>query len=181
MLEQTFPKTAPKAAPLFHVEIRKAGRAGSDWQRVATHATRPEALDVPAHGEAIRVYRAERAKPLPAKLAHSIRPSRETGASNSLTIGTMARLMAEHIKRKGLTDIALFPETVADWKRAGRGGVPQSVREFNAALVRELSETYVTPEGWKRAALPERYRLSIVDPREWIGEPLDESAELQAA
>lgn len=151
----------------FVVERREGLRG--EW-KVQHIGARPHWPLKPEPGNAVRVTRVGR-KPLPRKLSHSVRPSRASGeVCSAWSIHRKAALMAAHIKRTGQTVIPLYAETRAAWP----SGVPSSVREFNAALLRELSEEYTTPEGWRRLRLPERYTVVHVDPRDDVREELGE-------
>lgn len=150
----------------FKVERREGLRG--QWY-VHSIGERPRWLLKPEPGNAVRITRADRQKPLPLKLAHSIRPSRATGEPATHSVADKAKAMAAHIKRTGQTVLPLYSQAREAWP----SGVPSSVREFSAALLRELEEAYTTPEGWKRGRLPARYTVVYIDPRDDVRENQD--------
>jgi hypothetical protein len=114
----------PIQAPLFHVD-RREGLRGA-WVRHTSNGKRPHWPLKPNPGNAVRVYRATREKPLPLKMAHSIRLKRPDGERANMSTRDKAQAMAEHIKARGLMLVTLY---------RGRGF---ELREFEAHLKHAL-------------------------------------------
>lgn len=132
--------------PLFHIDVTLKGKPQRMAESVPRETVQAYFANPPYAGTGMRAYRADREKPLPLKLAHSIRRSCERHQDANHSVQHKAKLMAEHIKRTGQIHIALFYQGREAWPN----GVPSSVREFNEAITRELAGgqclvTYVDP------------------------------------